>query len=136
MSNGGTRKLFKPDVGTVAFVEFYSENPLAAKKLLQSVFGWKMVKSNVGGVDIWTFDAGNGPEGHMMAPLGLKPGTVAFVKVKSINVVTKKILKYGGKILVPKFEVSGLGFFTYFEAPGRTVHAAFEPAAKKITRRK
>jgi predicted enzyme related to lactoylglutathione lyase len=127
------QKTFQSDVGAIAFFEFYSNDTLASKKFLENVFGWQMAKSNVGGVDIWTFDAGNGPEGHMMAPMGLAPGTVAFVKVKSVDDVIRKIPKYGGKILVPKFEVPGLGWFTYFEAPGGTVHAAYQ---QKVTRRK
>jgi predicted enzyme related to lactoylglutathione lyase len=99
--------MYKPSNAAIAFVEFYSDNTSSAKKFLENIFGWKMKKSQVSGVDIWTFDAGNGPEGHMIAPMGFKPGTVAFIKVKSIDSVIEKVPKYGGKILVPKFEVPG-----------------------------
>jgi uncharacterized protein len=110
--------MFKPDEGAVSFVEFYSKDPPVTKEFLEKVFGWKMTKTVAGGVDIWIFEAGNGSEGHLMAPMGLSPGTVAFVRVKSVDAVSKKVEENGGKILVPKFEVPGMGWFTYFRAPG------------------
>ena len=118
----------KDEHGTLAFVEFYSKDALAAKRVLGSVFGWKFTKTSAGGVDIWMFRDPAGVEGHMMAPLGMTQGTVAFVKVRSLDEVIRKVPKLGGKILIPRFEVPGMGWFAYFRAPGGTVHAAFEQA--------
>jgi predicted enzyme related to lactoylglutathione lyase len=77
------------------------------------------------------FKAGKGPEGHLMAPTGLTPGTVAIVRAKSVDAVSSKVVARGGKVRVPKFEVPGMGWFVYFEVPGGTLHAAFEPVTAR-----
>jgi predicted enzyme related to lactoylglutathione lyase len=125
-------RMSKASGGAIAFVEFYSKDTAAAKKFLENVFGWKMTKTSAGGVDIWMFDLGNGLEGHMMARLGLPEGsTVAFIKVKSVDRAVQRTTRFCGKVLVPKFEVPALGYFSYLEAPGGTIHAAYQPKRKK-----
>ena len=70
----------KDEHGAFAFFEFYSRDAPASKRFLEGIFGWKITKTSAGGVDIWVFKDPNGAEGHMMAPLGMTQGTVAFVK--------------------------------------------------------
>jgi predicted enzyme related to lactoylglutathione lyase len=123
--------MYEPKEGAVAFVEFFSTDPRASKRFLENVFDWKMETEEVAGTEIWFWEAANGPEGHMMRPMGgMPPGTVAFVRVKSVDVVTRKVLKNGGKVLAPKYSVPGRGWFAWYEAPGGVVYAVYQPKPK------
>jgi predicted enzyme related to lactoylglutathione lyase len=123
--------MYKPAEGAVAFVEFFSNDAPAAQKFLQDVFGWSMGKEEVHGTEIWFWDSGNGPPGHMMAPMGgMPPATVAFFRVKSVDATSQRVLKHGGKILAPKYSVPGRGWFAWYEAPGGVVYAVHQPKLK------
>ncbi len=128
--------MYQPKIGAIAFVEFFPKGPARVKRYFETVFGWKLAKERVKGVDIWYWDASNGPGGHMMAPMGdmARGSTVAFVRVNSVDEVTSKVTKNGGKILVPKYEVPGRGWFAWFEAPGGIVHEVYQQQGRGIFR--
>jgi uncharacterized protein len=123
--------LYEPSDGAIAFMELISKDPPATKKFFETVFGWKVEKRKGAGPEIWLFEAGNGPGGHMIAPMGDTPvGTVSYVLVSSVTAVTKKIIQNGGKIIVPKFEIPEAGWFSMYEAPGGIRQAVFQPKPK------
>jgi uncharacterized protein len=120
--------MFKPKEGAIAFFEFFSKDPRASKAFLENVFDWKMDVEEIAGSEIWFWAAANGPEGHMMTPMGgMPPGTVAFFRVQSVDATTRKVLKNGGKVLAPKYSVPGRGWFAWYEAPGGVVYAVYQP---------
>ena len=129
--------MYKPKVGAVAFVEFFSQEPKAAQRFFQKVFGWEIRRERVNDTDIYYFRAGNGPEGHIMEPMGPRypPSTVAFVRVRSVDSVLARVVKNRGKVLVPKYEVPGAGCFAWFSAPGGTVHAVYQ-TQRRVKRRR
>jgi uncharacterized protein len=122
--------LYKPKEGAVLFTEMISKDPVATKDFLEKVFGWVFEKRPGEGPDIWLFAAGNGPGGHLMAQMGDSPiGTMNYVLVKSVTAVTKKIVKNGGTILVPRLKIPGAGWFSMYEMPGGVRQAVFQPQA-------
>src|SRR5579862_6590516 len=96
----------RPKNGSIAAIEFYPKHPEAEARYMAKAFGWRLSKFNVGGVDIWAWKGGGGPEGRIMAPHGFPSGSTAvFVRVRSVTAVTQRVTKNGGTILVPKFSM-------------------------------
>ena len=79
------------------------------------------------------FEAPSGPPGGVG---GLQPGNWAegvlnYILVNSVDDHVKRIEKAGGKVLTPKMEVPGQGWFALFQDPAGTKMALWQqnPAA-------
>jgi predicted enzyme related to lactoylglutathione lyase len=110
-------------------VELSSNDPPATRKFLEAVFGWKFKKEDAAPeMEYWTFDAGSGPGGGLMEPMnGMPPTTLSYVLVESIDAAVKKIADHGGKIRIPKQEISNFGWFAVYEIPGGVAQAIYQP---------
>jgi predicted enzyme related to lactoylglutathione lyase len=123
---------YEPGVGAIARVEFYPKDPAAARKYFEKVFGWKIEKQSVNGMDLWLYDAANGPRGVMMASMGhVPPGTTAvFIRVESADATIEAAEAAGAKVIVPKYHHPGMGTFAWFESPGGVLPAVMQPEGK------
>lgn len=121
----------RPPFGSIVHCELYSEDPQATQRFYSDVFGWKF--DEIPNADYWIVKAPARPHGGLLKRRPAKPGgfappsTLNYILVESVDEAAKKIVKAGGKILVPKYEVPGMGFFSVFEAPGGVVHNVVEP---------
>jgi predicted enzyme related to lactoylglutathione lyase len=83
----------------------------------RSVFGWKIHKWD-GPVDYWIVDTGAIPGtpgingGLMEAGEGLS-GTINTIEVDDIDSVIEKVLAAGGKVVIEKHTIPGVGFQAY-----------------------
>ncbi len=116
--------------GGVVHIELSSSDTSATRKFLESVFGWKFKQAMAGPeMEYWTFEAGSGPGGGLMATMeGRPPGTLNYILVESVDAAVKKIRAHGGKILMEKQEIPQVGWMAVFEVPGGLTQAVFEPA--------
>ena len=121
-----------PKPGAIVHVELSSKDPAATRKFFEGVFGWKFKKEDMSTeMEYWTFDAGSGPGGGLMAPMeGMPPGTLNYILVESVDAALKKIASHGGKIMMPKTEIPKVGWFAMFEVPGGLVSAVYESARR------
>lgn len=120
-----------PKPGAIVHAEFTSSDLPATRKFLEGVFGWKFKKEAMGDMEYWTFDAGSGPAGGIMNPMpGMPCGTTNYVLVESVDASLKKITSHGGKVLMGKQEIPGIGWFAVFEVPGGFVQAIYQSARK------
>jgi uncharacterized protein len=122
----------RPPVGSIVHCELYSDDPEATQRFYTDVFGWSF--QEIPNAGYWIVKAPTRPHGGMIKrrrpekPGGfLPPSTLNYILVDSVDAAAKKIVKAGGKILVPKYEIPGMGFFSVFEAPGGVVHNVVEP---------
>jgi len=120
-----------PKPGAIVHVELTSSDPEATRKFLTGVFGWKFKKEEaMPEMEYWTFDAGSGPGGGLMKPMGGSPtGTLNYILVTSVDAAVKKITSHGGKILMPKQEIPNVGWFAVYEIPGGIMQAIYQPKA-------
>lgn len=118
----------KPPFGSIVHIEMYSEQPEETRRFYRDVFGWTFQTIPGAGYDLVTMPAR--PNGGLLGrPKGGKfqpPATLNYVLVESVDDVAKKIEKSGGKLLKPRYEVPGVGWFAVFEAPGGIVMNVFE----------
>jgi len=103
--------------------EIHANDPERAIKFYSGVFGWKIEKWQ-GPMDYWMVSTGKDEPGIDGAiarrdqPLRGGDGIVAYVctvGVKRIDDFIEKVKSHGGKILVPKRPVPGVGWFAQCE---------------------
>ena len=99
--------------------ELWSENAERVAHFYQTVFDWNirhMPEMNYRIVDT----GGGGINGGIMTPekSGPWPGNMAFyIDVPDLDAYGKKITDAGGKIIVEKQQVPGMGSFSLFSDP-------------------
>lgn len=104
--------------------EFWSEDPERVSDFYSKVFDWSA--REISGMDYKLVETGGegGINGGMMRPKeGPWPAKLTFyIDVDDLSAYTKKIADAGGKIIVERQEVPGVGELALFEDPdGRIV---------------
>ena len=115
-----------PKTGSIVHVEFHVKEPKKVEKFYATVFGWKF--QAVPGIDYSLSEAPSGPGGGVggLQPGNWQPGVINYLSVPSVDEYQEKVKKAGGKILMPKADVMGQGWFAIFEDPSGTRMALWQ----------
>lgn len=115
-----------PKPGSIVHVEFHVRDPKKVEKFYGSLFGWKF--QPVPGMDYSLFQAPSGPGGGVggLEPGNWQAGVITYIGVDSVDEYSRKIERAGGKIIMPKAEVPGQGWFAVFEDPSGTRMALWQ----------
>ena len=99
--------------------EFWSEDPEKVSDFYKKVFDWQV--KHIPEMKYHLVETGGegGINGGIMKPQqGPWPGKLAFyIDVDDLDAYGKKIKSAGGKLLVEKMDVPGVGAFSLFEDP-------------------
>ncbi len=99
-------------------VEISATDPATAARFYEEVFGWKIQRDE--SFDYYMFAAEGGPGGGFVKPDGAqyKPGdVVVYIDSNDIDATLKQIEARGGRTLLPKTEIPGIGWFAFFADP-------------------
>jgi hypothetical protein len=100
----------------VIHFEIPAGNPERAVEFYKKAFGWKIEKW-AGPVDYWLVTTGEDKEPGINGAITEKSDyitvTTNTVDVASYEDAVKKIVEAGGKVLMPKMAVPGIGYMTY-----------------------
>ncbi|KPL03001.1 MAG: glyoxalase [candidate division Zixibacteria bacterium SM1_73] len=100
----------------VVHFEINADDPERAAKFYQEIFGWK-IKKWEGPIDYWLVTTGPegqpGINGGIMKRMNPQASTYNTVDVPSVDELSKKITEHGGKVVVPKTAVPGVGYVAY-----------------------
>ena len=100
----------------VIHFEIPVDNTKRAIKFYSSVFNWKIEKW-AGPMEYWNVTTGSkevpGIDGAIM-PRGQEKCVIDTIDVPSMDDFAKKIVAGGGKMLMPKTAIPGMGYFAYF----------------------
>ena len=110
----------------IVHVEIPAVNVPAAGKFYQDLFGWKIM--SMPDMNYTMFEAGNGDEyGGFPEVSDENPAGQVLVYIDSddIEADLKKVEKLGGKVLHPKAEIPGTGWFGVFQDPTGNVMAVY-----------
>lgn len=114
-----------PTPGTFVHVEFASKDPARTRKFLGDVFGWEF--QSMPGMDYHVYATPLGPGGAVMGLAEERPpGVLNYVLSSDLEAGVTKIVAAGGKILVAKKEIPGVGWWALFEDPTGIVLALFQ----------
>ncbi|NPV62734.1 MAG: VOC family protein [Methanotrichaceae archaeon] len=88
------------------------DQPERAVKFYSEVFGWKIQKWE-GPMDYWLVHTGEGPgiDGGMAKRTSPSQTTTNTIGVPSVDEYLVRIEKSGGKVVMPKTAIPGVGWF-------------------------
>ena len=125
--------------------ELNTSDPKAAKKFYRAVFNWKFQDMPMGSGSVYTMvSSADGPVGGIQQhPM---PGTpsawLAYAEVASVDKSVAKAKKLGGKSIVPKQVIPGMGEFAVLADPTgatfaiwKSLQSAPKPAKKKAAKK-
>jgi len=104
----------------VIHFEIDATKPERLVAFYEKIFGWKMEKWE-GPVEYWLITTGKddqpGINGGLSKRTEPQPTMVNTIDVPSVDEFVKKVEKNGGKIVVPKHAILGVGYIAYFKDP-------------------
>ena len=123
----------------VIHFEISAENAERAAKFYEDVFGWESPRS--AGQKYWLLNSGNekeqGINGGMFERKDIPIHNAFIIHVKNIDEYIEKIKSHGGKVVIDKRGIQGVGFAAYFEdTEGNTfgiLQPPDEPAASNAS---
>jgi predicted enzyme related to lactoylglutathione lyase len=99
----------------VVHFEISADEPERAVKFYTDVFGWNMQKWG-GPKDYWLVTTGAQDEPGINGGVFKREGPVNFVntiEVASVDDFAAKVTENGGKVVVPKMAIPGVGYLVY-----------------------
>lgn len=115
----------EPKPGSYTHIEIPCKDMESAKRFYGNVFGWEF--EDMPDMNYTLFRTPSPPHGGLFVPEEGQPGGVLnHILVESADESIAKIQENGGTILVPKTEVTGIGWFAVFQDPDGAVQAIFE----------
>lgn len=115
---------------SVEHVEFASKDPAATRKFVEKAFGLKFTDL---GPQMGNYMMHGPDEGAKKTSMGLRAlqpkeagGTIAYLTVHDIDASLKSVEAAGGKILMGKTEIPGVGWSAVFWAPGDLVQGLYQ----------
>jgi predicted enzyme related to lactoylglutathione lyase len=113
----------------VVHFEFTAKDPERAVSFYQNVFGWQVTKWD-GPEDYWLLTTGpkeeEGINGAIMREPGETVRTINTIGVPSVDEYLAKVEAHGGKVLMPKSEIPGVGFFANCQDPEGNIFGIIE----------
>lgn len=101
----------------VVHFELSAKDPARAGKFFREVFGWRF--EQWGDADYWMITTGpeskRGINGALLVQRGLRSTVCNTIEVDSIDQAIRQVKESGGRILVPKRTLAGVGYLAYFQ---------------------
>ena len=98
--------------------ELPADDPVRAAKFYSETFGWKITKWD-GPMEYWMVSTGAGPgiDGGLMRRPHPGASTVNTIGVESLDDTVEKVVAAGGKVMMPRMAVPGIGYMAYCNDP-------------------
>jgi predicted enzyme related to lactoylglutathione lyase len=122
---------------TIVHFEIPSDNVERSKKFYSDLFGWNIEKvppeKIPEGMEYWmittTDDKGNKAigGGMMNRQNPQQQGITNYINVKSVQEHSSKVEQLGGKVMMPKTPVPGMGYFAVCTDTENNTFALWEP---------
>lgn len=109
----------------IVHIEIPAADQAKAAQFYKSLFGWKTSRDDKMDYTLW--EPAEGPGGGF-SPLGeqTKPGDILIhVDSEDIEADLKRVVSLGGKVVRPKSEIPGIGWWGVFKDPTGNMIALF-----------
>ena len=115
----------KKKIPTIVHFEFPADDVERARKFYSNLFGWKIemieVKKDGASMDYWIISTSRESKESSEKSSHLEGGLIKrqhpqqpnlnYISVTSIEEYSNKVKELGGKVVLPKTEITGYGFF-------------------------
>lgn len=110
----------------IVHVEIASKDFKASSKFYSEVFGWKPHVAEE--FDYYMFESEGGPGGGFVKQqAGLEDTPVLiYIGTDDVEASLAEVEAHGGKVMVPKTEIPGTGWFAIFTDPSGTKVALYK----------
>lgn len=112
----------------VVHFEIPSDDPERSMKFFEQVFGWRF--EQFGNMEYWSVYTGDekdpGINGGLMKKRDPKQPVANSINVEDIEKAMSAVEKAGGKIVVPKMPIPGVGWLSYFTDPDGNIHGLYQ----------
>ena len=121
---------------TIVHFEIPADDVEKLRKFYSLLFGWKieLMPGQIEYYGIWTVPVDDkgmplrpGVNGGMMKKQNPEHKAVNYIQVESVDEYMKKIESLGGRIVVPKMEVPGIGWWALALDPEGNQFAILQP---------
>lgn len=105
---------------TLVHFEIAGEDPERLGRFYAGLFGWKVEKAPMPGMEYWLIETakpGKGVNGGIMRRSEAGERVRNYVKVDDIDRSIQRTKELGGQITTPKTEVPGVGFIAIADDP-------------------
>lgn len=118
----------------VVHFEVMADDPARAVEFYKNVFGWDITKWD-GPEDYWLITTGPDDQPGINGGIGQSQGPAmgaVTVDVSSVDESADKVVASGGKVVVPKMAVPGVGYLVYCQDTEGVVFGMMQadPSAK------
>jgi len=96
-------------MSSIVHFEIPADDIQRAKAFYSNLFGWKI--EDYQGMDYAMIDVFGAPGGGMMKRMHPEQQITNYIGVPSVDEYAAKVEKLGGKIIIPKKAVPGMGYF-------------------------
>ena len=126
--------------GSWCHIEITSASPQGAKKFYGHVFGWKF--QDAPALDYVLFSTGEGEVGGGIwnPPPGIPRMITNYISVDHVDTMVARVQEHGGKLVRPRMEVPGHGWFALVADPDGNIMGLWQNApvvgAREKRRRK
>ena len=108
---------------SIVHFEIPADDLNRAKEFYTNLFGWKI--ESFQGMDYMMIDT-FGPGGGMMKRVHPGQQITDYIGVASVDEYAAKVERLGGKVLVPKMAVPGMGYFVVCQDTENNVFGIWE----------
>jgi predicted enzyme related to lactoylglutathione lyase len=116
----------------VVHFEIHCPDIQASRKFFETVLGWKCTRYE-GPQEYWLVSTGDpssrGIDGGLMPSRDGQPRTVNTVSVENLDNSVKAAIAAGGKNVVPRMAIPGVGWLAYCTDPGGNIFGMMQPDA-------
>lgn len=105
---------------TLIHFEIAGEDPERLGRFYAGLFGWKVEKAPMPGMEYWLIETakpGKGVNGGIMRRSEAGEGVRNYIQVDDIDRSIQRVKDLGGQITTPKTEVPGVGFIAIANDP-------------------
>lgn len=99
---------------TPVHFEIVADDPDRLSRFYSDLFGWKFQKAPMPGDEYWLIETappGQGVNGGMLRRRDPQQRGINYIQVESVDEFIRKVESVGGRIMMPKTEVPGEGWF-------------------------
>ena len=142
MAPKGEDRLAQPKEGSIVHVEIHSSDPTRTKQFYGNVFGWTFQEIPEMNYTLW--EAPTKPAGGLQKHGDKGPMVLNYIMSNDIDRTLQRVAAAGGRVVEPKSEIPGQGWWALFQEPGGTEMALYQnlpkpqparkPAAKKASK--
>lgn len=129
----------RDEMGAMGFTELSTTDSEATRSFLEKAFQWRFEEIQMPTGKYLSYRGPNGNTlGIRMAQQSESPSSMNYVRVDDLKKAEARIRDLGGKIILPRTEIPGMGSFFWFKIPSGPMMACWEdepqPTKKDRTR--